>query len=193
MILHVVLWYTGEARGVIKDMKTTFILVRHGEPRYDEVIERGYVGMGYEFGKLTDNGIAQAEARAKDPLLKGAEIIISSPYTRALQTAAILSRLTDTPLVVENDLHEWMPDTKFIFDQDANASFQEYLSAEGVRTLNHTYRWESYEELKKRVHLTLIKYTAYRKVIVVCHGIVISALTRFDDVIEHCGVREIEL
>ncbi len=174
-------------------MTTKFILIRHGEPRYDEVIERGYVGMGYELGKLTDNGIAQAEARGKDPLLKDAEIIISSPYTRALQTAAIISRLTNIPMQVENDLHEWMPDTKFFFDYDANQSFQEYLSAEGQKNVSHKYRWESYEDLKKRVHLTLIKYTSYRKVIVVCHGIVMSALTRFDDVIEHCGVREVEL
>jgi hypothetical protein len=30
-------------------------------------------------------------------------------------------------------------------------------------------------------------------VIVVCHGIVMSSLTRFDDIIEHCGVREVDL
>lgn len=174
-------------------MKTKFILVRHGEPRYDEVIEKGYVGMGYDLGKLSENGVRQAEERAKDPLLKDAEIIISSPYTRALQTAAIISRLTDIPLTVENDLHEWMPDTTFLFDQDANDSFQEYLSAQGVRNVSHRYRWESYPDLKKRVQLTLIKYKNYKKVIVVCHGIVMSALTRFDDVIEHCGVREVKL
>ncbi len=174
-------------------MKTKFILVRHGEPRYDEVIEKGYVGMGYDLGKLSENGVRQAEERAKDPLLKDAEIIISSPYTRALQTAAIISRLTDIPLTVENDLHEWMPDTTFLFDQDANDSFQEYLSAHGIRNVSHRYRWESYPDLKKRVQLTLIKYKNYKKVIVVCHGIVMSALTRFDDVIEHCGVREVKL
>jgi broad specificity phosphatase PhoE len=174
-------------------MKTKFILVRHGEPRYDEVIEKGYVGMGYDLGKLSENGVRQAEERAKDPSLKDAEIIISSPYTRALQTAAIISRLTDIPLTVENDLHEWMPDTKFIFDLNANDSFQEYLSAHGVRNVSHRYRWESYSDLKKRVQLTLIKYKNYKKVIVVCHGIVMSALTRFDDVIEHCGVREVKL
>lgn len=174
-------------------MKTKFILVRHGEPRYDEVIEKGYVGMGYDLGKLSDNGVRQAEERAKDPLLNDAEIIISSPYTRALQTAAIISRLTDIPLTVENDLHEWMPDTKFLFDLDANESFQEYLSAQGVRNVGHTYRWESYPDLKKRVQLTLIKYKNYKKVIVVCHGIVMSTLTRFDDVIEHCGVRQVKL
>lgn len=174
-------------------METKFVLIRHGEPRYDEVLERGYFGMGYDLGKLTERGVLQAEQRAKDPLLKDAELIISSPYTRALQTAAIISRVTGIKLTVENDLHEWMPDTKFLFDQDANQSFQEYLQAKGIRQLNHQYRWESYGDLKKRVELSLIKYKNYKKVIVVCHGIVMSTLTRFDDVIEHCGVREVTL
>jgi len=177
----------------VRDMTTEFILVRHGEPRYDEVIERGYFGMGYDLGKLTDKGVAQAEARAKDPVFNGADLIIASPYTRALQTASIISRITQIPLTVENDIHEWMPDTKFLFDLDSNQSFQEYLEAKGMRNLSHQYRWESYDDLKKRVQLALIKYKNYKKVIVVCHGIVMSTLTRFDDVIEHCGVREVRL
>ncbi len=125
--------------------------------------------------------------------LKDADIIISSPYTRALQTAAIISRETGIKLVVENDLHEWMPDTKFIYDYEVSGAFQEYFEAEGKRNVSHKYRWESYEDLKKRVQLTLLKYKNYKKVIVVCHGIVMSSLTRFDDIIEHCGVREVDL
>ena len=79
-------------------MNTKYILVRHGEPRYDEVRERHYFGMGYDLGRLTENGVAQAEARAKDSLFDDADLIISSPYTRALQTAAIISRLRNIPL-----------------------------------------------------------------------------------------------
>lgn len=174
-------------------MGTQFIFVRHGEPRYDEVTERGYFGMGYDLGKLTDRGVSQAEQRALDPIFNKAELIISSPYTRALQTAAIISRVTQIPLTVENDLHEWMPDTKFLFDYDIHQVSQEYWDAQGKRNASHLYRWESYEDLKKRVQLTLIKYKNYKKVIVVCHGIVMSTMTRFDDVIEHCGVREVTL
>ncbi|PKK97131.1 MAG: histidine phosphatase family protein [Tenericutes bacterium HGW-Tenericutes-3] len=174
-------------------MSTQFIFVRHGEPRYDEVQERGYFGMGYDLGKLTERGVIQAEQRALDPIFEGAELIIASPYTRALQTAAIISRVTQIPLTVENDLHEWMPDTKFLFDQDIHLVFQEYWDAQGKRNVSHKYRWESYEDLQKRVQLTLIKYKNYKKVVVVCHGIVMSTMTRFDDVIEHCGVREVTL
>jgi broad specificity phosphatase PhoE len=174
-------------------MKTKIILIRHGEPRYDEVLERNYFGMGFDLGKLTDRGVLQAESRAKDPLLKGATMIVSSPYTRALQTAAIISRITQIPLSVENDLHEWMPDTAFKFDFDMSKSYDEYMSAKGIREPHHNYRWESYDVLSKRVYEAIKKYQDHEKIIVVCHGIVMSTLTRFDDIIEHCGVREVEL
>ena len=48
----------------------------------------------------------QAEAAARDPRLKNAEFIVSSPYTRALQTAQIISRETGLPVAVDLDLHE---------------------------------------------------------------------------------------
>jgi broad specificity phosphatase PhoE len=174
-------------------MKTTFILVRHGEPRYDEVRERGYIGMGFELGKLTERGELQAEERAKDPMLMGADLIISSPYTRALQTAAIISRITGIKLTVENDLHEWMPDIEFKFNYEVHDCFSEYYTNRGMKKETDLYRFEAYKDVQKRVKQALMKYKHLKKVIVVCHGIVISALTHFDDVIEHCGVREISL
>jgi broad specificity phosphatase PhoE len=170
-------------------MSTELILIRHGEPRYDEVQNRGFKGMGYELGKLTDRGIKQAELRAKDEMLKGAEIILSSPYTRALQTAAIISRITQMPLYVENDLHEWMPDTTFNLDFDIPKSFEEYVKYKGIALSDRKYPWETYEDLQKRVKNVLDQYRDYKKIIVVCHGVVMSAMTRFDDIIEHCGVR----
>lgn len=175
-------------------MQTKIILVRHGEPRYDEVLERKYFGMGFDLGKLTERGVEQAEKRAKDPILKDAELIIASPYTRALQTAAIISRITQIPLTVENDLHEWMPDTTFKFILEAGNAHEEYMRFKGVREKDVVYHWESYEALKKRVLNALKPYIGkHKKIIVVCHGIVMSTLTRFDDVIEHCGVREVTL
>lgn len=173
-------------------MPTEIILIRHGEPRYDEVRERGFPGMGYELGRLTDRGIKQAEERAKDPILEGAELIISSPYTRALQTAAIISRVTQIPLVVENDLHEWMPDKTFKLDFDIPKSFEEYVKNRGISFRDQMYPWESYEELQKRVRSVIDNYLDYQKIIVVCHGVVMSSLTRFDDIIEHCGVRRVD-
>ena len=42
--------------------------------------------------QLTENGILLAEKASFDQRLDHAEIIVSSPYTRALQTAAIISK-----------------------------------------------------------------------------------------------------
>ena len=170
-------------------MSTQLILIRHGEPRYDEVLARHYFGMGFDLGKLTDRGVLQAEERAKDPLLQGAEIIVSSPYTRALQTAAIISRITGIKLAVENDLHEWMPDITFKFEMKGNEPYEEYMMAHGVRNASHINHWEEYAAVQKRVKDALEKYKNYKKIIVVSHGIVMSTLTKFDDMIEHCGVR----
>lgn len=46
-------------------------------------------------------------------LIDGCSVIVSSPYTRCLQTAAIVSRIRNIPLKVEVDLHEWIPDLLF--------------------------------------------------------------------------------
>lgn len=170
-------------------MMTTFILIRHGEPRYDEVLSRGYKGMGYELGRLTDLGVSQAQERANDERLKNSQIIISSPYTRALQTAAIISRKTGVELMVENDLHEWMPDMTQKYQLEPHTSFEEYIQYRGIPTDSRLYPWETYEHLQERVGKVLDRYQAYEKVIVVCHGVVISSQTHFDDIIEHCGVR----
>lgn len=51
-----------------------------------------------------------------DERLKGADIILASPYTRTLQTAAIISKNTGIPIEVETDLLEWMPDLTFQFE-----------------------------------------------------------------------------
>ncbi len=167
------------------------ILVRHGEPRYDEVTKRKYFGLGGDYGKLTKRGEQQAIERAVDPVFKGATLILSSPYTRALQTAAIISRVTNIPLTVEHDLHEWMNDTTFKFDYPIQDSYQAYISSRGRKVKGSIYRYETYQHLKTRVEKALKNHKDHKKIIVVCHGVVISSLTHFDDLIEHCGVRVI--
>jgi len=169
------------------------ILIRHGEPRYDEVQARGYVGMGWELGKLTERGKQQAEDVSSDERLIGATLILTSPYTRSLETAAIISRNTRIPLEVENDLHEWMPDVSFKFDYDGQKSYENYIQSKGVRNDDTSFRWETYENLQNRVRDAILKHKNHDKVIVVCHGIVMSSLTFFEDLIEHTGIRVVHL
>lgn len=170
------------------------LLVRHGEARYDEVLQRGYKGQGYDLGKLSDLGIYQAETVALDPRFEDAQLIISSPYTRALQTAAIISRQTQIPLVVENDLHEWMPDLDFSNTPLVSKAFDDYVHHKGLYTQKRITNWETYRDLKKRAYEALKPYVGtYDKVIVVCHGIVMTTFTFFDDIIGNCDIREVDV
>ncbi|EQB87662.1 hypothetical protein M918_08185 [Clostridium sp. BL8] len=97
---------------------TKLILIRHGEPDYSDVTERNFKGHGRDLGHLTPAGIEQAKAVAKDERLKGASIIVSSPYTRALQTAAIISKETSLDISIELDIHEWLPDLTYNYVND---------------------------------------------------------------------------
>ena len=89
------------------------VVMRHGERNDQHCYDRGFIGQGLELAPLTDNGVKQAEEAAKTPLIDGCSIIVSSPYTRCMQTAAIVSRIRNIPLQVEVDLHEWIPDLLF--------------------------------------------------------------------------------
>ncbi len=169
------------------------LLIRHGEPFYDEVVKRGYPFFGYDLGKLTLKGVKQATEVSYDKRLKGAELIISSPYTRALQTAAIISRITGIELTVENDIHEWIPDLDYSF-KDASGAFDDYYKHQGKETDQKIINWETYEALKTRVYNALKPYVGkYEKVIVVCHGLVMSTFTHFYDGFKHCEILEVEM
>ena len=85
-----------------------FYLVRHGKTDYSERNTKIYQGFGVNLSKLSEKGVRQVKETALDDRLKGTDLILSSPYTRALQTAAILSKELGAELVVETDLHEWL-------------------------------------------------------------------------------------
>ncbi len=169
------------------------ILIRHGEPDYRKA-RKYFKGIGHNYAELTLDGEKQAYERSKDPRLAGAELIISSPYTRSLQTAAIISREINLPIKIETNLHEWFPDMKFIHDYDIHQSYLEFIEHRGIVTDRRKYRWESYLDLQQRTREAILPYKEkYQKVIVVCHAMVMGAFTHIDDEIEYCGVRVINL
>lgn len=113
-----------------------------------------------------------------DERLKDAQIIISSPYTRTLQTAAIISKQLQLDIKVEIDLHEWLPDKTF-----------QYGGVDGYKGLREEYdlyggkypdgeekRWEEFESVKQRVRKALQKYKRYKSIIVTCHGMVMRTI-----------------
>ncbi len=86
---------------------TKFIFVRHGEPDYLSLEEWSKIPMGTNFAGLTVSGREQIKTSCKKLAEYPVDLIISSPYTRALQSAAIMARELNVEVIVERDLHEW--------------------------------------------------------------------------------------
>lgn len=166
--------------------------MRHSEPDYSFVHERGYIGHGRDLAQLTENGILIAENASLDSRLNDAEIIVSSPYTRALQTAAIISKNRQLNIKVELDLHEWMPDLSFQYSTTEEAVAMGKLCNEhrGVCPEDSEVKFENLENVFNRAKRALLRYGEYKKIIVVTHGMVIRRFY-FEPNIPFCGISEI--
>ena len=156
-----------------------FYLVRHGEPDYSETETKVYRGFGSHMCTLTEKGRSQIKNTAKDPRLQGADLIVSSPYGRALHTAAILSKELNVDLVVETDLHEWLANKNYVHEkfEIAAKNHREFTENNGIYPDGFDKDWESFEIMKNRAIRVLDKYKNRDKVIVVCHGMLMQALT----------------
>src|SRR5215831_1134270 len=86
-------------------------LVRHGEADYDLLEHSGafFNGMRRDFIPLSLAGRKQADEVAMQLRTFQAERILSSPYTRALETAGIIASHLGIPVSVEARLHDWLP------------------------------------------------------------------------------------
>jgi len=174
-------------------MKIVFI--RHGEPDKSIVDARGFVGQGRDMAPLTELGIRQAEEVSRNPKLNGCQIIISSPYTRALQTAAIISKNTGLNIKVEVDIQEFIPDKTFQVKGEAENKLlhKDFMSCLGEYPVGEIRNWETISEIIKRTQPVLNKYVdmGYEKIIVVAHGGVIRRYTGVR-LINHCEVCEVD-
>ncbi len=161
-------------------MNARFILVRHGSPDWNLADQRRLRGGTRDWVPLSPQGVEEVRQAAER--LRGemnAGLIVASPMTRALHTAAILSRALDLPFEVEYDLHEWLPHLNQDFD-----SFDFVLKAAaemdsrgGEWPSGESRCWEPLSSVRRRVLAVLRRYQREQAVIVVCHGVVISGLT----------------
>ncbi|MFZ2258795.1 MAG: histidine phosphatase family protein [Clostridiaceae bacterium] len=170
------------------------LFIRHAEPDYAPVTSRNYKGHGRDLAPLSERGIEQAYNTALDDRLEGAELILSSPYTRDLQTAAVISRIRNLPLRVEVDLHEWIVDLNFDFDnyQFVREAAKEAELLKGIPNGTGIHQWESYRNLANRAFRVLDRYRDHPKLIVVTHGILIRQFVG-DGEIPLGGIIEYEL
>jgi len=155
-----------------------FYLVRHGEPIYDHMLENGFYGFGRDFAPLSEKGKEQAEITAKDTRLKDAEFIVSSPYTRALQTDQIISRETGLRVEVDIDLHEWIPDEDNLYktSEESFSLAEEFKKFNGEYPQGTKFKWESLSHMRQRMRRAADKYADCEKVIFVGHGMAFRCL-----------------
>ena len=152
---------------------TTFYFVRHGQMDTSMAGVKFYKGFSYNMMTLSEKGIDQIKQTSKDVRLANAELIIASPFGRTMHSAAILSKELNIDMKVETDLHEWLADGvtyEFLSDEEAMIAYQCLNENAGHHPEGEKCKWESAEQMKKRVMGVLKKYTEYDAVIVVCHG-----------------------
>ena len=152
---------------------TKFYFIRHGQMDTSMARKKFYKGFSYNMMTLSEKGIQQIIECSKNEKLKNAELIITSPFGRALHSAAILSKELNIDMKVETDLHEWLADSityEFLSDEEASYAYQCLNENAGQHPAGENCKWESAEQMKKRVMDVLKKYVEYGSVIVVCHG-----------------------
>jgi broad specificity phosphatase PhoE len=154
-------------------------LIRHGETDWNLMSKRGVKGLAASLAPLTPLGRIQIDTIANDYRLQEADAILCSSFTRALESAALLSRKINKPLYVEYDLHEWLPqkDPTAILDEHSLLEASEGLRQEIDENIRpEDVPWESLAEVRQRVMGVLERYQKFSQVIVVTHAVVISSL-----------------
>ena len=159
-------------------------LMRHGEPSYSPCTKRGLIGQGRDLAALNEEGIKQMIEASQALISSDAQIILSSPYTRALQSAAIVAKETGLVTEVVHDLHEWLPDTTFQYGsyQELKLIFEDFKKNRGILPQKQFYteytKWEPLLHLKERVKAALVPYVdKYEAVILMGHGMVLQSLS----------------
>lgn len=126
--------------------------------------------------------------------LETAEIVVSSPFTRALRTASIICRELSLPIKVEYGLHEWIPDLTLEYD-----SFEKVLELANDFTRNNgsypndgSRLWETKDSKIKRAKESLRNYINFSRVIIVSHEMIIKSITgtNIDEIIQYCQIIE---
>jgi broad specificity phosphatase PhoE len=169
------------------------VFVRHGEPDYNDVTQRRFIGHGRDLAHLTKLGKAQAQTAAENSILGGIELIVSSPYTRALQTAAIISKYRNVEIEVELDLHEWLPDLTYSYSayDSVDRAFKLCIANKGICLKDSPFKYEELSSVFDRAKKCLEKYTSYKKIAVVTHGMLMWQFT-FSKEYPYCDMSEIK-
>ncbi|MEE2661915.1 MAG: histidine phosphatase family protein [Pseudomonadota bacterium] len=156
-------------------------LARHGQTEFNVRFSQTRIDPGIEDPPLTKRGIKQAEDLAQTLLDHNIKHVISSPYTRALQTAEKVCNLLKLPITVEPAVRER---TAYICDVGTSASILERKwSSLDFSHLKETW-WNRTEETIPKFHMRCGKFRQsiaqtenWANTIVITHWGVIRSLT----------------
>jgi broad specificity phosphatase PhoE len=156
-------------------------MVRHAEADLSALAAFGpvYTGGRFDLVPLSAAGLLQAEQMAVELRDVRPRLVLASPYTRTLQTAAAISRLSACPLKVDLRLHDWLPvrdGTSSITHALVQEKIAEYerWDTTGFEPPGRT--WETRYEMRARV-MEAIRGHPCRPLIVVTHEAPIKSVT----------------
>lgn len=162
---------------------TAIYLLRHGEADYEPVHERQWPGSMADLAPLSPAGYEQATAAANRLAEVAASALVTSPFTRTMQTASIVSCRLALRIQVEFDLHEWIPDDSFRWHthEEVRAYLADFESCGGEWPPGQPRPWEPLSSVRARAAAALGKAVRRMRddgcLIAVCHEMVIRSLT----------------
>ncbi|MEC0227079.1 histidine phosphatase family protein [Paenibacillus alba] len=153
-------------------MKTIIYMIRHGESPYNEGNERTR--------GLTPKGKFDIEKATKLLIGEGIDMIISSPYTRAILSVEGLAEHLNLHINVFEDLRERHFASNIIDNAELMSSIRESFN-----DLNHTLPGgESNADCQKRsisVLKPIIKEHRGKKIAIGTHGLVMTLMMNYFD------------
>jgi uncharacterized phosphatase len=162
---------------------TAIYLVRHGEADYELIAKRRWPGKLADLAPLTARGREQAATAGERLADVGAVKLLSSPFTRTMQTASAVSCRIALSIEVELDLHEWLPDNTFRWHDLAGvrALVADFDSCGGEWPAGQSRVWEPLSSVRHRAAAALRRaadeVSAGGSLIAVCHEMVIRSVT----------------
>ena len=158
-------------------------LLRHGEPDFSPIRERNWPGLAFDLAPLSALGIYQALDAAESLSSVGATAIVSSPMTRALQTASLVGHRLGLRVDVQFDLREWLPDERASWTSyaEVKAAIEDVERCDGEWPAGERRGWEPLSEVRARATAALRETMAGLGnddvLIAACHGMLIWSLT----------------
>ena len=194
-------WFRSTTQAALDDRSESatialvpFLLIRHGSVDYDSHPGR-FRGHGIDLLPLSAQGVSDAEALAvRLGESGGLDLIATSSMARAMHTAMVICARLRTRVVVELDLHEWVPDLsqQWSDGEVPRTAYEELQACGGEWPVGQERSWEPHSSVRRRATSVLTRYANAGTVGVVTHSGVIEALTGISGA-EPCSVVRYEL